>query len=754
MRARRLVGWTGALIAATSLGAVGLTALLAPAAPAVRPAVARTTDAVHLRHVRRFNVAAAHSPQVLRQLAKGPAVSKAAISTTAYTAATPPAGVPGVDVASFQESGGITWATVAKAGIKFAAIKVTEGNYYVNPFSRADLAAAQRAGLAIMAYHFAIPNLTGPDSSAVAQADFAIYHASYAYGRAPLMLDIEYDPYYLTDGSNSQCYGLSPSAMVAWVQAFTAEVLSKTGQSPIIYTPKSWWDICTGGSTRFGQDMLWVPFPGSTPPASTDLPAGWSTLSTWGIWQYTIGTVSGISGDVDLDVLNKNLPILLADGAQQYPASSSTPPAQVQQVQVQSSVPVTSYTLTQPPGLGLMVNVNGVSSGAVSGAVPATPGSYPVTVTGTPTAGSISESTTFDVDAYGTDTVNSLGSLSTVAGSPVLRQIHVTDSVSGTTQLFSAAGLPPGLTMDSGGLITGFPAKAGAYPVTVTVIDSLGATGSATFTWTVTAAPGTGLTGHVQLNLGGKCLTDAGNQSANGTPADIWTCDTRGAQQWTYAQDNTLRIHGKCLTNPAVNWVVRLEPCSGSDSQEWELMYPQSVNPSAGVKPLALVNPASGSCLSDPGSATNGTRVRAASCDGSQNQVWTLPAGEVVSQVPGRCVTDNRDSTANGTAIVLRVCSNSGAQQWIAGPDGTVRIHGKCLNVPGGGTSTGTPLNLWTCNASGAQQWRLLPDGPGIDLVNPQSGLCLTDPGNSTAYGIRLRIVTCTSAAGQRWRLP
>jgi GH25 family lysozyme M1 (1,4-beta-N-acetylmuramidase) len=745
MRARASLGWTSALIATTSLGTLGLMALQAPAAPAVRPAVAQTTDAVHLLHVRRFNVRAAHSPQVLRQLARGPAVSRAAISTTAYTVASAPAGVPGVDVASYQESGGITWAKVASSGIKFAAIKVTEGNYYANPWSRADLAAAQKAGLAIMAYDFAIPNLPGPGSSAAAQADFAIYHASYPYGRAPLMLDIEYDPYYSQDGTN-QCYGLSPSAMVAWIQAFTAEVQSKTGQSPIIYTPRSWWDTCTGNSTSFSQDMLWIPLPGTKPPGSVDLPAGWGT---WGMWQYTsVGTVSGIAGNVDLDVLNQNLPILLADGAQQYPASASTPPVQVQPVQVQSSLPGTSYTLTSAdPGLTV------TAGGAVNGTVPATPGSYPVTVTGM--AGSTSQRITFDVDAYGTDAVNSPGSLSTVAGYPVLRQIHVTDSVPGTTQLFSGTGLPPGLAMNSGGLITGFPARAGTYTVRVTAIDNLGATGSTSFTWMVTAAPETGPTGHVQLNLGGKCLTDAGNLSTDGTPADIWTCDTSSSQQWTYAQDNTVRIHGKCLTSPAVNWVVRLEPCSGADSQEWELMYPRSVSPSAGAKPLALVNPASGSCLSDPGSSTtNGTRVRAASCDGYQNQVWTLPAGEVVSQVPGMCVTDNWNSTANGTAIVLRVCSDSGAQRWIAEPDGTVRIHGKCLFVQGGGTSSGTPLSLWTCNGAAAQQWRLLSDGPGIDLVNPLSGLCLTDPGNSTGYGTRLRTVTCTGAPGQRWRVP
>src|SRR5258708_4855909 len=389
MRARVSLGWTGALIAATSLGTLGLMAQRAPAVPAVRAAVAHTTDAVHPLHVRHFNVGAAHSPQILRQLAKGPAVSRAAISTTAYVAASAPAGVPGVDVASYQESGGITWAKVAGAGIKFAAIKVTEGNYYANPWARADLAAAQKAGLAIMAYDFAIPNLTGPDSSAAAQADFALYHASYAYGRAPLMLDIEYDPYYSQDGTN-QCYGLSPSAMVAWVQAFTAEVQSKTGQSPIIYTPRYWWDTCTGNSTLFGHHILWTPFPGTTPPGSAHLPAG---SSSWGIWQYTsVGTVSGIAGNVDLDVLNDNLPILLAGRAQQYPARASITP-----VQVQSSLSGTSYTLTQSADPGLTVT----AGGAVNGTVPATPGSYPLTITGT--AGSTPPSMTFDMAAHRPD---------------------------------------------------------------------------------------------------------------------------------------------------------------------------------------------------------------------------------------------------------------------------------------------------------------------------------------------------------------
>src|SRR5262249_60449811 len=109
MRARASLGWTGALIAATSLGTLGLMALRVPAVPAVRAPVVHATVAVHPLHVRRFNVRAAHSPQVLRQLAKGPAVSRAAISTTAYSAAaaSAPAGVAGVGVAASPASGGV-----------------------------------------------------------------------------------------------------------------------------------------------------------------------------------------------------------------------------------------------------------------------------------------------------------------------------------------------------------------------------------------------------------------------------------------------------------------------------------------------------------------------------------------------------------------------------------------------------------------------------------------------------------------------
>jgi hypothetical protein len=312
------------------------------------------------------------------------------------------------------------------------------------------------------------------------------------------------------------------------------------------------------------------------------------------------------------------------------------------------------------------------------------------------------------------------------------------------------------MSIGADGKITGWLGTPGTYHPIVTATAG-GTSGSVSFTWTATMAPGQGPSGPVRLVTGGKCLNDVGNRSADGTQADIWTCNGSAAQQWTYVQDGTLRIHGKCLvppsSSPANGAKVVLAACTGAPVQQWWLTYPRSISPSLGAIPVTLLNPASGMCLSDTGwSTTNGTRVVVGSCNGFKNQAWTLPAGPVSSRIPGKCMDDSGNGTANGTKIDIGSCNGSSGQQWTTGPDGTVRVHGKCLDVQHSGTVSGTPVDLWSCNGTGAQQWQLVPGGGGVSLVNPQSGLCLADPGNATVNGTGLQIATCASAAGQAWR--
>jgi hypothetical protein len=89
-----------------------------------------------------------------------------------------------------------------------------------------------------------------------------------------------------------------------------------------------------------------------------------------------------------------------------------------------------------------------------------------------------------------TVTVTNPGSQSTAVGTAVRLQISATDSASGQTLTYTASGLPAGLSISSSGLISGTPTTAATSSVTVTAKDTTNATGSASFTWTVTSGGG------------------------------------------------------------------------------------------------------------------------------------------------------------------------------------------------------------------------------------------------------------------------
>ncbi|MFJ9755336.1 putative Ig domain-containing protein [Streptomyces sp. NPDC101149] len=90
-----------------------------------------------------------------------------------------------------------------------------------------------------------------------------------------------------------------------------------------------------------------------------------------------------------------------------------------------------------------------------------------------------------------TVTVTSPGNQSTTTGGSVSLQISASDSA-GAALTYSATGLPTGLSINSStGLISGTASTAGTYSATVTAKDSTGASGSASFSWTVGTSGGT-----------------------------------------------------------------------------------------------------------------------------------------------------------------------------------------------------------------------------------------------------------------------
>jgi GH25 family lysozyme M1 (1,4-beta-N-acetylmuramidase) len=223
-------------------------------------------------------------------------------------AATETAGAPvrGMDISAYQHAGTpIDWAVLAAQGIRFVAIKASEGTYYLNPYYASDARAAAAAGLLVMPYVFANPSRDG----GAATANFAgrALGSSGGSARLPLVVDLENDPYQKA----TDCYGIGVPAMIAWIAGFTERARALTGEWPTIYTTTDWWRECTGSTGRFPHDPLWLAAFGGTAPI---VPSPWQN---WTFWQYdNAGLLAGI-GSTDLDYYQPTdgLPALRAPAA-------------------------------------------------------------------------------------------------------------------------------------------------------------------------------------------------------------------------------------------------------------------------------------------------------------------------------------------------------------------------------------------------------------------------------------------------------
>jgi hypothetical protein len=365
-----------------------------------------------------------------------------------------------------------------------------------------------------------------------------------------------------------------------------------------------------------------------------------------------------------------------------------------------------TFSATGLPG-GLSIDP---ASGAITGST-TTAGEYTVTVTAADETGSTGSVTT-DLDVNGKITITNPGNPVATAGQAVQVPLTASDTADNVSVNYTLAGGPPGIYVNSqagwqSAALTGFPAPAGTYHVTLTAVGASTGSTSVSFTWTVKAAANTGPKGPVRLNLGGKCLDDTGNKSTNGNKIQIWACNGGAGQNWTYAQDGTLRINGKCLdaagNGTKVGTKLQLWSCLNHTNQMWTAAYAAEL---AGAQ--------SGLCLADPAASTkNGTQVELGQCQKGTSVEWTLPAGEIMSDVPGKCVTDAGGASANGTPIALEPCANSTAQRWTFEPDGTLRIFGKCLSTPV--LANGALAVLEPCGNSSWQQW-------GVGYMNALGG--------------------------------
>ncbi|MFS4092235.1 lectin [Streptomyces sp. AF1A] len=122
-----------------------------------------------------------------------------------------------------------------------------------------------------------------------------------------------------------------------------------------------------------------------------------------------------------------------------------------------------------------------------------------------------------------------------------------------------------------------------------------------------------------------------------------------------------------------------------------------------------------------------------------------------ITGLAGKCLDVAGADPADGTPVQLYDCNGTGAQQWTAGSDGTIRALGKCLDVTGNSTADGAKVQLWSCTGGANQKWTVTA---ARDIVNPQANKCLDVTDNNSANGSRIQIWSCSGGANQKWNAP
>jgi prepilin-type N-terminal cleavage/methylation domain-containing protein len=223
-----------------------------------------------------------------------------------------------------------------------------------------------------------------------------------------------------------------------------------------------------------------------------------NTAKTANVCSYVTSTL--VSTTTDAPLFNSNqtaiAPAVNNPGNQ---TDDVTWPVNLQLTATGGAPPVSWTATGLPPGLSI------VPTGLVSG-TPTSTGTWSVTVKATD-GFNLSSTAAFTWTIKPVPTVTSPAAQSGEATVPVTAvQVTVTNGVAPYT--WSATGLPPGLSVDGTGKITGTPTAAGTYKVVVTATDAKGKGASTNqFTWTVIAAPLIGTPTGVRTDTSNQVIT-------------------------------------------------------------------------------------------------------------------------------------------------------------------------------------------------------------------------------------------------------
>ena len=360
-----------------------------------------------------------------------------------------------------------------------------------------------------------------------------------------------------------------------------------------------------------------------------------------------------------------------------------------------------------PAGLSL-------SSGGTLSGTPTASGNYNITVTATDANGVTgSRAYSFTISAAPTISVNPTTLPNPTANVAYTTSLSATGGTAPYSYTFTSGTLPAGLSLSSGGTLSGTPTQAGTYNFTVTATDVNSASGSRTYSVTVSAgAPNAGAVSvtvaanssanPITLNLSGGAATSVavssaashGTATASGTSITYTpTAGYSGADSFTYTATNgsgtsspatvsltvnapTLSITPSVLTAPAANvaYSVALGASGGT--------APYSYAITSGALPTGLsVNTSTGLLSGTPSvpGAYNFTVTVTDTYGATAGRAYsgTVSAGPPIAAPLNITVAAN--SSANAVALIINGGTATSVAVTSAASHGTATASGTSI---------------------------------------------------------------------------
>jgi len=205
----------------------------------------------------------------------------------------------GIDVSNHQ--GDINWTDVAKSGVKFVYLKLTEGQTFLDKRAYQNYLGAKNAGLRVGFYCFS--HVTNDPKKEV---DFFLQKLGNMKVDLPHVLDLE----------NGK--GQSKARINAFALEWLKYMKQKTGITPMLYTMFGFFPNFS--SKELANYPLWI-----ARYYDAKNPGNSSIWSKWSVFQYSDrGTVKGIKTKVDVNAMSADFFKLINSGVS-YVADSNPP---------------------------------------------------------------------------------------------------------------------------------------------------------------------------------------------------------------------------------------------------------------------------------------------------------------------------------------------------------------------------------------------------------------------------------------------